>query len=102
MTNVEVQLEASTRNAEIEDYLGQLDSALSGIAFEQKRDILSEIRAHVVDSAAVRGGDVGGAHWDRPKTWRSAIGPKLFLLKLRTATRPGYFCKPLGGGRLQV
>ena len=77
MTNVEVQLEASTRNAEIEDYLGQLDSALSGIAFEQKRDILSEIRAHVVDSAAVRGGDVGGV-------LRSLGSPKDLAERYRT------------------
>ena len=58
MNKIEVQAEAIQNNAQIEDYLRRLDAALSGVALEQKQDILREIRAHAVDSAAACGGDV--------------------------------------------
>lgn len=49
---------AQATDSRIENYLSRLATALGGTPFEEKQDILCEIRAHLVDSmAAIRGGD---------------------------------------------
>jgi uncharacterized membrane protein len=54
---------AQPMNAQIENYLSRLETAMGGISGRDKEDILREIRAHIVDSVA--GSTNGQAAVDR-------------------------------------